>query len=86
MGPITLPFVCPICGAKSWHPSDAVERYCARCRRFVDLPGTPTGRLATVLDLMHVPVVDEHGNDTGETESLISAETARVLLDAGSDE
>jgi hypothetical protein len=36
MAAITLPFVCPICGMKSWHPMDAQERYCAKCHRFVD--------------------------------------------------
>lgn len=35
---VTLPFVCPICGAKSWNMNDAEQRYCARCQRFVDDP------------------------------------------------
>lgn len=40
---ITLPFVCPICHTRSWHPRDAEERYCARCHRFVDDPPMPPG-------------------------------------------
>jgi hypothetical protein len=83
---VILPFVCPICGAKSYNSRDAEERYCGRCHRFVDEPlpplsDMPAGRLATVEALMNVPVVDEHGNETGETTSLISPETARSLLD-----
>jgi hypothetical protein len=31
-------FVCKICGARSWNPNDARERYCGRCHRFVDDP------------------------------------------------
>lgn len=31
-------FVCPLCGARSWNPNDARERYCGRCHRFVDDP------------------------------------------------
>jgi hypothetical protein len=29
-------FKCPICGAVSYHPRDAQERYCGRCHVFVD--------------------------------------------------
>ena len=29
-------FVCPFCGIVSHNPNDARERYCARCKRFVD--------------------------------------------------
>jgi hypothetical protein len=36
--PVTLPFICPACGARSYHPADAEHRYCVRCHRFVDDP------------------------------------------------
>ncbi len=26
-----LPFTCPACGARSWHPEDARYGYCGRC-------------------------------------------------------
>lgn len=29
-------FVCPQCGARSYHPTDIEERYCGRCRMWVD--------------------------------------------------
>ena len=29
-------YVCPRCGAKSWHPDDAKNKYCGRCHRFED--------------------------------------------------
>ena len=40
---VILPFVCPICGFKSYNSRDAAERYCGRCHRFVDekLPELP---------------------------------------------
>jgi hypothetical protein len=40
---VILPFVCPICGWKNYHPRDVAERYCSRCHRFVDekLPPLP---------------------------------------------
>jgi RNA polymerase subunit RPABC4/transcription elongation factor Spt4 len=40
---VILPFVCPICGFKSYNSTDATERYCGRCHRFVDekLPPLP---------------------------------------------
>jgi hypothetical protein len=28
------PYVCPRCGAQSYHPKDKAERYCARCHQF----------------------------------------------------
>lgn len=31
--PLTV-YVCPLCGAVSYHPIDAVESYCGRCHRF----------------------------------------------------
>jgi ribosomal protein L37E len=30
-------FTCPKCGLKSWHPRDAEERFCSRCK-FVETP------------------------------------------------
>ena len=27
---------CPRCGAESWNPNDAANRYCGRCHEFVD--------------------------------------------------
>lgn len=30
------PFTCPRCGAVSYNPTDAAERYCGRCHVFVD--------------------------------------------------
>lgn len=34
--PETAPFVCPFCGATSHNIGDALNRYCGRCRVFVD--------------------------------------------------
>lgn len=41
MKPDPVSFKCPICGAISYNPNDARERYCVRCHRFVDDPATP---------------------------------------------
>lgn len=30
------PFVCHHCGIKSYHPADAINRYCGRCMHFCD--------------------------------------------------
>ena len=38
MKPDPVSFKCPICGAISYNPNDARERYCVRCHRFVDDP------------------------------------------------
>lgn len=29
-------FVCPSCGAESWHPDDLANSYCGRCHKFFD--------------------------------------------------
>ena len=36
-----LPFTCPVCGAVSYNPNDAAERYCGRCRRFTGGQANP---------------------------------------------
>ena len=39
-------YVCPHCSIINVNPNDVRERYCGRCRRFVDDPSTiepPTG-------------------------------------------
>lgn len=46
------------------------------------LPSTLSGRLGFIEAITHVPVLDADGNDTGETESLISDELASRLLEA----
>lgn len=35
-----LPFTCPQCGARSWHPEDLRQGYCGRCRTFTAAPTT----------------------------------------------
>ncbi len=30
------PFECPHCGARSWHPEDKKQGYCARCNWWTD--------------------------------------------------
>lgn len=36
-------FVCPTCGAASWHPDDRRHGYCGRCHAFTAAPGTGGG-------------------------------------------
>lgn len=31
---VVVVYVCPRCGARSYHPKDAAERYCGRCHLF----------------------------------------------------
>lgn len=31
-------FICPRCGAQSWHPEDASNGYCGRCHDYTALP------------------------------------------------
>jgi hypothetical protein len=57
---VTELFVCPHCGAKSWNPNDARERYCIRCHRFVDdppyrQPKDLAAALAVLADLIRKP-------------------------------
>lgn len=35
---VTPAFVCPDCGAKSWHPEDGRQGWCGRCHRFTGRP------------------------------------------------
>lgn len=36
----TPAFICPRCGARSWHPDDAGHGYCGRCHAFTRDEGT----------------------------------------------
>ena len=31
---VVMVYVCPRCGARSYHPMDVSERYCVRCHLF----------------------------------------------------
>jgi hypothetical protein len=33
--PPAPPFVCPLCGWKSYNPNDAEQQYCGHCHRFI---------------------------------------------------
>lgn len=81
---IELPFVCPHCGAKSWHPKDAEERYCGRCHRFVDDPevdGTNIAILAVVTARGPLDAAGVHGEYLARSARPIDLDSVRGRLD-----
>lgn len=50
------PFTCPFCGAVSYNPNDARERYCGRCHVFVDDAIERRDRLGACRDHDTIPV------------------------------
>lgn len=46
----TVPFTCPDCGAVSYHPEDAKQGYCGRCKAFTGVDYSRRGLAALMRD------------------------------------
>lgn len=67
-------YTCPRCGAESYSPEDAENRYCGRCDK-VEEPATESRMRTLLLELMdsHVPQTEKPTRDKYEIEEIVSA-------------